>query len=91
MTRAPDISIYRTRTQFKAAIESLPQTAPRTLGELIDAADLAYERNDYRGTEEEIDRKEAAWDDAEEALRAHLTVNLGLTKEQIRALGGILL
>ena len=69
--------------------DRLPVREP-TLGELIDAADLAWKRNDYCGTDAEIDRKEAAREDTEAALRAYLADKLGLTRDQMDALGGLL-
>ena len=65
-------------------------TRELTLAELIDAAELASKRNDYCGTEAEIDRKENAMLETREAVRAYLADNLGLTKDQIDALGGVL-
>lgn len=75
---------------YRSLAEPISDGSELTLGQLIDRAALAYKRNDYRGSDNEINRKEAAWGDAYDALLSHLTGKLGLTPERISELGGLL-
>lgn len=60
-----------------------------TLPELVDAAALADKRNDYRGSDAEVRRKEAEADHTLAALKAHLR-GLGLSAGQMADLGFLL-
>lgn len=60
-----------------------------TLGELIDAAVLASHRFRTCHCREDCPHDEAALD-AAEAVRAYFADEIGLTKDQIDALGGVI-
>jgi hypothetical protein len=73
---------------FRAAVETLP-VRPRTLGDLIDAAALASHRFRHCSCRDDCPHDGAAID-AEAEVRGFLTGKLGLSQDQMDALGGML-
>lgn len=78
----------QTLARFAAAVDTLPPRAP-TLGELIDAAALAQHRFRTCHCRDDCPHDGAALD-AESEVRGFLTGKLGLTVDQLDALGGML-
>lgn len=85
-----DISIHGTRQRFAEAVGSLQDRREPTLGELIDAAVLAHERFRTCRCHEDCPHDGATLD-ADDAVKLHLIEKNGLTADQVKELGGLIL